>query len=131
MVHQCKNYVGFRLLRNIVVSITFLLISSIGYSQFRQFTVTGENLKPLPHALVDILDSEDKVLVQIITDEDGAFQVPLEYEENSILSVSFVGYISFKKNIGSIKSNRIVLLPNQNLLDQVSVTGQYLSLIHI
>ena len=101
----------------------FMAISSFSSAVYGQIvTVTGsisdEFGDPVPGANI----VEKGTTNGIISDNDGKFTLSLS-NERSLLSISFVGYVSQEITVGSNRSFNIVLKEDVESLDEVVVIG--------
>lgn len=79
--------------------------------------VTGEGDRPLAGVSIRIKGTSTGV----VTAEDGSFSI--EAPENSILEISYVGYITQEIKVGSGLPLKIQLVPGNQNLDEIVVVG--------
>lgn len=80
--------------------------------------VVGEDGEPLPGATVKVKNGTKAV----VTNGKGVFSIS-GVEENTILTVSFIGYKTKEVTVGNGRFLKIQLDPDASNLDQVMVTG--------
>lgn len=79
--------------------------------------VSDESGEPVIGATIRVLGTNDGT----VTDLDGNFQVSAK--SNAQLSVSYIGYVTQKVNVGGQKSLTIILKPEDTTLNDVVVIG--------
>nr|WP_084406865.1 SusC/RagA family TonB-linked outer membrane protein [Pedobacter panaciterrae] len=104
--------------KSLLTIVMWFLAFGITYAQS---TITGfvvdESNKPLPGASVKIKGTKNGTT----TNSDGKFSISVP--TNTILVVSFIGYLPKEINTGSQNSLNIKLNPDQSALDEVVVTA--------
>ncbi|MEM6642017.1 MAG: outer membrane beta-barrel family protein [Bacteroidota bacterium] len=119
------------------IVLSFFLIWTAGYSQFLEGTVVDENTgDPLSFATVAAYSSADSSFsAGTIADISGGFQLQGVPSSAHYLEISFLGYnkkiiseIQLKEG-NSIQLGTIFLKPSQSLLDEITVTGEQLTVV--
>lgn len=93
----------------------------IGYSLFAQQitgVITDENAMPLPGVNIVIKGTTTGT----VTDVDGKFSITLP-DKNSVIQVSYVGYLPEEFTVGNQTEFNIILMPDITSLDEVVVIG--------
>lgn len=106
------------------IALLFMLIAFQLIATAQVITVEGkvtnkETNQPLPYAAVSL----KSVSIGTITNQNGAFKFHIpEEHENDTLTVSMLGYQSFKKTVKELrKKNKIQLKPITFDLDEVNI----------
>ena len=100
-----------------LVLIVFTILTVYPQSSFRG-QVLDETESPLPGASIIIQGSATGVA----TDFDGYFEIDL-LEENKVLSISYIGYLTQKIDITGKSTATIILKPDSQALEEVVVTA--------
>lgn len=97
---------------------------------FQGVILDKESKIPLPFATVAVYDSEDKIIEGGITDDKGAFKIPISFGTYTIL-VEFMGYEAYKSDFLTLTRNNspfdlgtIELSSSLSQLDEVTVQGE-------
>ena len=110
-------------MKQIILLLTGMLMIAIPFNaQTIKGKVTDEKNAPLAYANV-ILQTADSIYVAgTTTGMDGKFELAL-HEKAKLINISFVGYSTITKEISEYNSSIIQLLPDAQLLDEVTVKG--------
>jgi TonB-linked SusC/RagA family outer membrane protein len=102
----------------------FLLMTSmlLSFGVYAQVRITGritssDDRLPIPGATIKIKGTSQGTL----TDLNGAYSI--QATANSVLVISFVGYSSREVAVGNQTSISLALVPNNNNLNEIVVTG--------
>lgn len=108
--------------RGLMAVITFVITFSAGARTISGIVV-DENDEPLAGATVrEIPLSSDNSVAMVITDLNGHFSLTVPQTTTEI-EAYFLGYLTKKVKLTSADSYRIALQPNDEMLDEVVVTG--------
>lgn len=119
-------------MRNALLASLLLLV---GLALEAQITVSGQILEvdgstPIPYATVSVLAADSSLLGGSLTEEDGSFILNLASRGRARIVVSYVGYAPQSKELFIGTNNdiynvgKIVLTPDAQTLEQVTVTGE-------
>jgi len=100
----------------------FIITSILAQAQNSLVVIDSNTGEPVPYANVCLENLENGKQDYTTTDNNG--KVELDAKGKVELSVSFIGYKTFKEIINISNSNKIELEPDIFTLDQVVVTGQ-------
>ncbi|WP_339812163.1 TonB-dependent receptor [Zunongwangia profunda] len=94
-------------------------------------TIIDRNLKePVPYATISLSDTEGNIITGTTSEEDGSFIIKKVKSGNYILSIQFIGYKKFSKEIvvqgnsGLMELGTINLDPDVAEMDEVVVVGE-------
>lgn len=108
--------------RGLMAVITLVITFSAGARTISGIVV-DENDEPLAGATVrEIPLSSDNSVAMVITDLNGHFSLTVPQTATEI-EAYFLGYLTKKVKLTSTDSYRIALQPNDEMLDEVVVTG--------
>ncbi|WP_215223842.1 TonB-dependent receptor domain-containing protein [Echinicola shivajiensis] len=122
-----------------LLSFFLVLISQFTFAQsgIRGILVDGEDHSPLEYASVALYDASDSSLVAgTVTGDDGSFSIGPQKKGNYYLSAQFMGYeTKIISNISLEKSklidlNTILLSANQQLMEEIEVSGKKFTTMH-
>ena len=109
---------------------TILLLLLISFVSSGQYQITGRLVAPegpLPYAEVILLDTLERFIGGVITDEGGRFVFPDVSTGNYLLKTSMLGYQPIQQVLTVEQSTvigEIVLRPSATQLETVTVTAQ-------
>lgn len=87
----------------------------------------AKTAEPMGYAVIAVVDSlSDEVLAQEVSLEDGSFVANIRPQSSSrlFLSVSFVGYQTFRKEIPALTASYdIALLPDTRQIEAITIIG--------
>lgn len=115
------------------VLITLLLTSMINAQSrvSKGQVVDSQSGIGLEYALTSIYKPDSTVLTSTTTDSLGYYSFDIQLPKGSYLEVQYLGYISYKSALANIMTsngiNLIKLSPSSNLLNEVTIKGQQLS----
>ena len=110
-------------MKQIILLLTGMLMIAIPFNaQTIKGKVTDEKNAPLTYANV-VLQTVDSIYVAgTTTDMEGRFELAL-HEKAKLINISFVGYSTITKEISEYDLGIIQLLPDTQLLGEVTVKG--------
>lgn len=103
----------------LVIALSMLSVVSFAQELTVSGTVTDSTGEPLVGANVVVLDT--KTPHGVMTDLDGNFTIAVQ--KNSLLEVSFIGFVSQTIRVQNSQKINVVLEEDSNLMDEVVVVG--------
>ena len=82
--------------------------------------ISGEDMGPIPGAAVSIKGTSRGV----VTDMDGRFTIPVEYDSNTTIIASFVGMETQEYQVAETQDFELVMQPDAMTLDEVVIVGR-------
>jgi iron complex outermembrane receptor protein len=129
--HHISTYASIRKLRTVFILMAMYVHTQSAYAQ-DSFLLSGvtrdERAETLPFASIALFapGTESKPLKGVLSDEKGAFRIPVTAGSYTVL-ISMVGYKSQRKNItvtGNIDLQDIMMEPDAKILGEVQVTAR-------
>ena len=118
----------------LIIIVTLITFNSVANNEvFARITGTiiDRNLKePVPYATISLSDTEGNIITGTTSEEDGSFIIKKVKSGNYILSIQFIGYKKFSKEIvvqgnsGLMELGTINLDPDVAEMDEVVVVGE-------
>ena len=93
-------------------------LSLLGQEQIKGKVTSGDDGMPLPGAAVIIAGTS----IGTTTDFDGNYQL-LDVQPNTILAVSYIGFVTTEVRVGKQSTIDVVLHADAQQLDEVVLTG--------
>lgn len=117
-------------MKRILFFVVSIMTSLASYAQ--KIEITGQvkddiSKNPMEFVYVFTLNSKDSMIVSGVTDENGYFKIPLDPGQYKCVFSQF-GYLSDTTELMNLTESKFLdvfkLLPNENMIEEVKVTGE-------
>ena len=112
----------YKIILSLLIMIPFVVCSQVSIKG----VVKNRNNEPVKYANVVLMDVNNTIVVGTITDVEGKFELSFTKECECKLSISFLGYENWSKNITKEDNDlgRIELIEKMSQLDEISITSR-------